>query len=160
MANTIKIGNIEASSIKIGTSTVSAVYIGSTKIYPSDTPPTPTKQWVSYTAGTPINDITDNVYGIRISIDNLHELFAGGDAVLDIEFTPQSVQDAFAVIIDSANGMAYITDGTDETPLDYDFQSDFEVIFSDYGFNGETIIYMNLDGSGDGTLLCDMQLYM
>ena len=35
MANTIKIGNIEASAIKIGTSTVSAVYIGSTKIYPS-----------------------------------------------------------------------------------------------------------------------------
>lgn len=38
MANTIKIGNIEASAIKIGTSNVSAVYIGSTKIYPSDTP--------------------------------------------------------------------------------------------------------------------------
>lgn len=47
MANTIKIGNIEASAIKIGTSTVSAVYIGSTKIYPSDTPtPPPTDNWV------------------------------------------------------------------------------------------------------------------
>lgn len=46
MANTIKIGNIEASAIKIGTSTVSAVYIGSTKIYPSDTPTPPTDNWV------------------------------------------------------------------------------------------------------------------
>ena len=35
MANTIKIGNIEASSVMIGNSAVSAVYIGSTKIYPS-----------------------------------------------------------------------------------------------------------------------------
>ena len=33
-------------------------------------------------------------------------------------------------------------------------------MFSDYGFNGETMIYMTLDGSDDGTLLCDMQLYM
>lgn len=46
MANTIKIGNIEASAIKIGTSTVSAVYIGSTKIYPSGTPTPPTDNWV------------------------------------------------------------------------------------------------------------------
>lgn len=46
MANTIKIGNIEASAIKIGTSNVSAVYIGSTKIYPSDTPTPPTDNWV------------------------------------------------------------------------------------------------------------------
>lgn len=45
MANTIKIGNIEASAIKIGTSTVSAVYIGSTKIYPSGTPTPPTDNW-------------------------------------------------------------------------------------------------------------------
>ena len=35
MANTIKIGNIEASAVMIGNSAVSAVYIGSTKIYPS-----------------------------------------------------------------------------------------------------------------------------
>ena len=46
MANTIKIGNIEASAIKIGTSNVSAVYIGSTKIYPSGTPTPPTDNWV------------------------------------------------------------------------------------------------------------------
>lgn len=44
MANTIKIGNIEASAIKIGTSNVSAAYIGSTKIYPSAPPPT--DNWV------------------------------------------------------------------------------------------------------------------
>lgn len=153
MANTIKIGNIEASSIKIGTSTVSAVYIGSTKIYPS-TPPTPvTRQWVSYTAGTSINDITDNVYGIRISIDNLLELITSGK-ILDIGFHN------FDIVIDCGNYLAYISDRTDETPIEYDFQSDFEVIFSDYGFNGETILYMVLDGSGDETLLCDMELYM
>ena len=35
MANTIKIGNIEASAVMIGNSAVSAVYIGSSKIYPS-----------------------------------------------------------------------------------------------------------------------------
>ena len=35
MANTIKIGNTEASAVMIGNSAVSAVYIGSTKIYPS-----------------------------------------------------------------------------------------------------------------------------
>ena len=35
MANTIKIGNIEASAVMIGNSAVSAVYIGSAKIYPS-----------------------------------------------------------------------------------------------------------------------------
>ena len=35
MANTIIIGNIEASAVMIGNSAVSAVYIGSTKIYPS-----------------------------------------------------------------------------------------------------------------------------
>ena len=46
MANTIKIGNIEASAIKIGTSNVSAVYIGSTKIYPSGTPTPPTDNLV------------------------------------------------------------------------------------------------------------------
>lgn len=153
MANTIKIGNIEASSIKIGTSTVSAVYIGSTKIYPS-TPPTPvTRQWVSYTAGTSINTITDNVYGIRISIDDLLELFGGG-TILDIGFHDLDI------IIDYPNSLAYIRDGSDETPIEYDFDSDFEFMFSDYGFNGETMIYMTLDGSDDGTLLCDMQLYM
>ena len=48
MANTIKIGNIEASAIKIGTSNVSAVYIGSTKIYPSGTPTPPTDNWVLF----------------------------------------------------------------------------------------------------------------
>lgn len=154
MANTIKIGNIEASSIKIGTSTVSAVYIGSTKIYPS-TPPTPvTRQWVSYTAGTSINDITDNVYGIRISIDNLLELFTGSE-ILGIEFND------FGIVIDYVNSLVYITDGTNETQLDYDFQSDFEVIFSDYGFDdGYTLTFMLLDNSSDGTLLCDMELYM
>lgn len=155
MANTIKIGNIEASSIKIGTSTVSAVYIGSTKIYPS-TPPTPvTRQWVSYTAGTSINDITDNVYGIRISIDNLLELFGGG-RILDIEFKD------FDIVIDYdyENSLVYITDGTDETPIEYDFKSDFEVIFSDYGFNGDYILNMSLDGSQYGILLCDIELYM
>ena len=151
MANTIKIGNIEASSIKIGTSTVSAVYIGSTKIYPSTTPVT--RQWLSFSAGDSIQDITDNVYGIRISIDDLLELFGGGE-ILDIGFHD------FDIVIDYLNSLAYITDGTDETPIEYDFESDFEVIFSDYGFNGETIIYMSLDGSDDGTLLCDMQLYM
>lgn len=151
MANTIKIGNIEASSIKIGTSTVSAVYIGSTKIYPTTTPVT--RQWVSYTAGTSINEITDNAYGIRIALDNLLELFNGG-IILDIGFHN------FDIIIDNLNSLAYITDGTDETPIEYDFESDFEVIFSDYDLNDETIIYMNLDGSGDGTILCDMELYM
>lgn len=35
MANTINIGNIEASAVMIGNSAVSAVYIGSSKIYPS-----------------------------------------------------------------------------------------------------------------------------
>ena len=153
MANTIKIGNIEASSIKIGTSSVSAVYIGSTKIYP----PTPvTRQWVSYTAGTSINDITDNVYGIRITLDNLLELVGGG-GILDIEFN------GFGIVINYKNSLVYISDGTDETPIEYDFQSDFEVIFSDYGFNGDyDILAMLLDGSQDhdGILLCDMELYM
>lgn len=158
MANTIKIGNIEASSIKIGTSTVSAVYIGSTKIYPS-TPPTPvTRQWVSYTAGTPINDITDNVYGIRITLDNLLEL-VGGSGILDIEF--KDFDEALAIVIDHENSLAYISDGTDETPIEYDFESDFEIVFSDYGFNGDyNILNMSLDGSSDDTLLCDMELYM
>lgn len=160
MANTIKIGSIEASSIKIGTSTVSAVYIGSTKIYPS-TPPTPvTRQWVSYTAGTPINTITDNVYGIRISFDVLAELLADGSAVLDIQLISTN-NDFLDIVIDAANGMAYMmSDGSDETPIDYDFKSDFEVIFSDYGFNGDYVLNdMILDGSTDA-LLCDMQLYM
>ena len=60
MANTIKIGNIEASAIKIGTSNVSAVYIGSTKIYPSGTPTPPTDNWVL------INDIFDNPRKIKV----------------------------------------------------------------------------------------------
>lgn len=164
MANTIKIGNIEASSIKIGTSTVSAVYIGSTKIYPS-TPPTPvTRQWVSYTAGTSINDITDNVYGIRIALDNLIELFGGG-AILYIEFKDFGDIEFkdFVIVINHENSLAYIRDETDETPIEYDFESDFEVIFSDYGFNGDyDILAMLLDGSQDqdGILLCDMELYM
>lgn len=161
MANTIKIGNIEASSIKIGTSSVSAVYIGSTKIYPS-TPPTPvTRQWVSYTAGTSINDITDNVYGIRISIDNLLELVGGG-GILYIEFKDFGIElKDFGIVIDYKNSLVYISDGTDETPIEYDFQSDFEVIFSDYGFNGDyDILAMFLNGSQDDTLLCDMELYM
>lgn len=46
MANTIKIGNIEASAVMIGNSAVSAVYIGSTKIYPSDIPTPPTDNYV------------------------------------------------------------------------------------------------------------------
>ena len=154
MANTIKIGNIEASSIKIGTSSVSAVYIGSTKIYPS-TPPTPvTRQWVSYTAGTPISEITDNVYGIRISIDNLLELVTGSE-ILDIEFND------FGIVINYENSLVYISDWTDETPIEYDFESDLEIVFSDYGFNGDyNILSMSLDGSQDGILLCDMELYM
>lgn len=60
MANTIKIGNIEASAIKIGTSNVSAVYIGSTKIYPSGTPTPPTDNWVL------INDTFDNPRKIKV----------------------------------------------------------------------------------------------
>ena len=161
MANTIKIGNIEASSIKIGTSTVSAVYIGSTKIYPATTPPTPvTRQWVSYTAGTPISEITDNVYGIRIALDDLTELFVGGNTVFDMQLMSTN-SDSLDIVIDVANSMAYIADGSDETPIDYDFASDFEVIFSDYGFNGDYALSdMYLDGSTDGTLLCNMQLYM
>lgn len=164
MANTIKIGNIEASSIKIGTSSVSAVYIGTSQIYPS-TPPTPvTRQWVSYTAGTSINDITDNVYGIRITLDNLLELFAGGiRRILYIEFKDFGDIEFkdFGIVIDYENSLAYIRDETDETPIEYDFQSDFEVIFSDYGFNGDyDILAMLLDGSQDDTLLCDMELYM
>lgn len=35
MANTIKIGSIEADAIKIGTSTVSKVYVGTELVYPS-----------------------------------------------------------------------------------------------------------------------------
>jgi len=140
----------------LGSAEVDKVYLGTSQIYPS-TPPTPvTRQWVSYTAGTPINDITDNVYGIRITLDNLIELFGGG-AILYIEFND------FAIVIDYENSLAYIRDETDETPIEYDFQSDFEVILSDYGFNGETIIFMYLngsDGSDDRTLLCDMELYM
>lgn len=38
MANTIKIGSIEADAIKIGTSTVSKVYVGTELVYPSGTP--------------------------------------------------------------------------------------------------------------------------
>lgn len=38
MANTIKIGSIEADGIKIGTSTVSKVYVGTELVYPTDTP--------------------------------------------------------------------------------------------------------------------------
>ena len=47
MANTIKIGNIEASAVMIGNSAVSAVYIGSTKIYPSG-PPDYSKQYLTF----------------------------------------------------------------------------------------------------------------
>ena len=123
-----------------------------------DTPST--KQWVSYTAGTSISEITDNVYGIRIALDNLHELFAGGGTILDISLIGTN-NELLDIVIDIGNIMAYITDGTDETPIEYDFESDLEIVFSDYGFNGDyEIIDMLLDGSQDGTLLCDMQLYM
>ena len=47
MANTIKIGNIEASAVMIGNSAVSAVYIGSTKIYPS-VPVDYSKQYLTF----------------------------------------------------------------------------------------------------------------
>lgn len=138
----------------LGSAEVDKVYLGTSQIYPS-TPPTPvTRQWVSYTAGTSINDITDNVYGIRITLDNLLELVGGG-GILDIEFKD------FSIVIDYKNSLVYISDGTDETPIEYDFQSDFEVIFSDYGFNGDyDILAMFLNGSQDDTLLCDMELYM
>lgn len=39
MANTIKIGSIEADAIKIGTSTVSKVYVGTELVYPSENLP-------------------------------------------------------------------------------------------------------------------------
>lgn len=151
----IKIGN-RIPLIKLGNNDV-VIYLGSTKIYPSDTPPTPTRQWISYTAGTSINTITDNVYGIRISIDNLLELVGSGVGILDIEFN------GFGIAIDYENSLVYISDGTDETPIEYDFESGLEIVFSDYGFNGDyDILNMSLDGSQDqdGILLCDMELYM
>ena len=147
----------------LGSAEVDKVYLGANQIYPS-TPPTPvTRQWVSYTAGTSIDDITDNVYGIRISIDNLLELVGGG-GILDIEFHGFGIEfKDFGIVINYENSLAYIRDETDETPIEYDFQSDFEVIFSDYGFNGDyDILAMFLNGSQgqDGILLCDMELYM
>ena len=48
MANTIKIGNIEASAVMIGNSAVSAVYIGSTKIYPSGGTVDYSKQYLTF----------------------------------------------------------------------------------------------------------------
>ena len=47
MANTIKIGNTEASAVMIGNSAVSAVYIGSSKIYPSG-PTDYSKQYLTF----------------------------------------------------------------------------------------------------------------
>lgn len=38
MANTIKIGSIEADGIKIGTSSVTKVYVGTELVYPTDIP--------------------------------------------------------------------------------------------------------------------------
>ncbi len=115
---------------------------------------------MSYAAGTSISEITDNVYGIRIALDDLTELFVGGNTVFDMQLMSTN-SDSLDIVIDVANSMAYIADGSDETPIDYDFASDFEVIFSDYGFNGDYVLSdMYLDGSTDGTLLCNMQLYM
>ena len=48
MANTIKIGNIEASAVMIGNSAVSAVYIGSSKIYPSGGTVDYSKQYLTF----------------------------------------------------------------------------------------------------------------
>lgn len=145
----------------LGSAEVAKVYLGTTQVYPSEEPTPVTRQWVSYTAGTPINTITDNVYGIRISLNDLGGLFDTGSN-FSVEFTPQSAQNAFAVVLDSSNA-TYITDGSDETPIDYDFESDFEVIFSDYGFNGDYTLNDMISedfGLSDGTLLCNMELYM
>lgn len=38
MANTIKIGSIEADAIKMGTSSITKVYVGTELVYPTDTP--------------------------------------------------------------------------------------------------------------------------
>ena len=48
MANTIMIGNIEASAVMIGNSAVSAVYIGSSKIYPSGGTVDYSKQYLTF----------------------------------------------------------------------------------------------------------------
>lgn len=75
MANTIKIGNIEASSVMIGNSAVSAVYIGSTKIYPSGGTVDYSKQYLTFEVVNGGNititaSHTDVAKTIQYSIDN------------------------------------------------------------------------------------------
>ena len=52
MANTIKIGSIEADAIKIGTSTVSKVYVGTELVYPTDVPHDYSQDYLTFVAET------------------------------------------------------------------------------------------------------------
>lgn len=75
MANTIKIGNIEASSVMIGNSAVSAVYIGSSKIYPSGGTVDYSKQYLTFEVVDGGNititaSIADAAKTIQYSTDN------------------------------------------------------------------------------------------
>lgn len=64
MADGIKIGSLDISAFKVGSSDCK-VYLGSTLLYPQSQPPTPTLQWVSFSAGDAVP--SGDVYGIKVS---------------------------------------------------------------------------------------------
>lgn len=73
MANTIKIGSIEADAIKIGTSTVSKVYVGTELVYPTDVPHDYSHDYLTFVAeadnmSVGLSSAGNNVY--QYSVDS------------------------------------------------------------------------------------------
>ena len=75
MANTIKIGSLDISAFKVGSDDCK-IYLGDTKLYPQSQPPTPTLQWVAFSAGDTIPSDLD-IYGTKGNANDLSNAIVG-----------------------------------------------------------------------------------
>lgn len=130
MANTIKIGSIEADAIKIGTSTVSKVYVGTELVYPSGNLPYDAQ--VEYLESDGTQYINTGVYlntsNFEVGYDILGNKFYWG-------YTHQgsgrgtwiSVETSSAFFGNLSNRTVSISTSNDENTIKYESQSGITV---------------------------------
>ena len=142
----IKLGNLDISSFKVGSVDVDAIYLGNTLVYSGGTPPTPTYEWVSYSAGDTVPSST--VYGVKLYVDyeNSWEIDFGVDS--GIAFSYEN-NDWIALDIETYEQIdisSYFDDG----------EGCYIILFSDLGYGGLTIYSPEPEVE---TFECDIDLY-
>ena len=143
----IKLGNLDISSFKVGSGDCS-IYLGETLLYSGDTPtpPTPSYDWVSYSAGDTVPSST--VYGVKLYTGLLYggAIDFGFDS--GITFTYEN-NDWTALDIETFEQIDI------SSYLDYD-ENCYIILFSDLGYGGLTIFTPQPEVE---TFECDIDLY-